>query len=136
MRFVALKSAARLDQQTPHRMRSRLVNGRARLIDQPRAVPPERGITVAKGRRALGLALAAPVDDEGPGPSARMRALLGETRREWAGLDAHPRRPEPNAAGAGASGRGSAGGDGDGLKVEPRPGTLAKMWRMPTPRSL
>jgi transposase len=58
MRFVALKSAAQLDQQTLHRMRSRLVNSRTRLINQLRAILLERGITVAKGRRALGLALA------------------------------------------------------------------------------
>ena len=88
MRFVALKSAAQLDQQTLHRMRSRLVNSRTRLINQLRAILLERGITVAKGRRALGLALATLVDDEGSGLSARMRALLEETRREWAELDA------------------------------------------------
>lgn len=88
MRFVALKSAAQLDQQTLHRARSRLVNGRTRLMNQVRAILLERGITVAKGRRALGLALATLVDDEGSGLSPRMRALLAETRREWAELDA------------------------------------------------
>jgi transposase len=48
MRFVALKSEAQLDQQTLHRARSRLVNGRTRLMDQLRAFLLERGITVAK----------------------------------------------------------------------------------------
>jgi transposase len=43
---------------------------------------------VAKGRRALGLALATLIDGEDGGLSARMRALLEETRREWAELDA------------------------------------------------
>jgi transposase len=71
MRFVALKSEAQLDQQTLHR-----------------AILLERGITVAKGRRALGLALATLIDGEDGGLSARMRALLEETRREWAELDA------------------------------------------------
>lgn len=88
MRFVALKSAAQFDQQTLHRMRSRLVNGRTRLTNQLRAILLERAITVAKGRRALSLALATLVDDEGSGLSARMRALLEETRSEWAELDA------------------------------------------------
>jgi transposase len=88
VRFVALKSEAQLDQQTLHRARSRLVNGRTRLMNQVRAILLERGITVAKGRRALGLALATLVDEEGSGLSARMRALLEETRREWAELDA------------------------------------------------
>ena len=64
MRFVALKSEAQLDQQTLHRARSRLVNGRTRLMNQVRAILLERGITVAKGRRALGLALATLIDDE------------------------------------------------------------------------
>ena len=88
MRFVALKSEAQLDQQTLHRARSRLVNGRTRLMNQLRAILLERGITVAKGRRALGLALARLVEDEGSGLSARMRALIEEMRREWAELDA------------------------------------------------
>ena len=88
MRFVALKSEAQLDQQTLHRARSRLVNGRTRLMNQVRAILLERGITVAKGRRALGLALATLVDDEGSGLSGRMRTLIEETRREWAEFDA------------------------------------------------
>ena len=52
-----MKEEAQLDMQTPHRARSRLVNGRTRLTNQLRAILIERGITVAKGRRALGLAL-------------------------------------------------------------------------------
>ncbi len=88
MRFVALKSEAQLDQQTLHRARSRLVNGRTRLMNQVRAILLERGITVAKGRRALGLALATLIEGEEGGLSARMCALLEETRREWAELDA------------------------------------------------
>jgi len=85
---VALKSEAQLDQQTLHRVRSRLVNGRTRLMNQLRAILLERGITVAKGRRALGLAVGTLVDDEGSGLSPRMRTLLDEMRREWAELDA------------------------------------------------
>ena len=74
MRFVALKSEAQLDQQTLHRARSRLVNGRTRLMNQLRAILLERGITVAKGRRALGLALgSAARRRDGPGLSPRMR---------------------------------------------------------------
>jgi transposase len=88
MRFVALKSEAQLDQQTLHRARSRLVNGRTRLINQLRAILLERGITVAKGRRCIGLALGTLLDDERSGLSARMRVLLEEIRLEWAELDA------------------------------------------------
>src|SRR5918994_2113495 len=72
MRFVALKSEAQLDQQTLHRVRAILL---------------ERGITVAKGRRTLGLALGALLDDEASGLSPRLRELVDEMRREWAELD-------------------------------------------------
>lgn len=88
MRFVALKSEVQLDQQTLHRVRSRQVNGRTRLMNQVRAILLERGITVAKGRRALGVALGTLLGDGGSGVSPRMRVLLEETRREWAEFDA------------------------------------------------
>ena len=87
MRFVALKSEAQLDQQTLHRVRSRRVNSRTRLMNQLRAILLERGITVAKGRRTLGLALGALLDDEASGLSPRLRELVDEMRREWAELD-------------------------------------------------
>lgn len=85
---MGLKSAAQLDQQTLHRVRSRLVNGRTRLLNQVRAILRERGITVAQGRRALGVALGTLLEDEGSGLRPRMRMLIEETRREWAELDA------------------------------------------------
>jgi transposase len=88
MRFVALKSEVQLDQQTLHRVRSRLVNGRTRLMNQLRAILLERGITVAKGRHALGRALGTLLGDAPSGLSPTMDALLEEMRREWAELDA------------------------------------------------
>ena len=111
MRFVALKSAAQLDQQTLHRARSRLVNGRTRLMNQVRAILLERGITVAKGRRALGLALATLVDDTGAGLSARMRPARGGAPRM--GRDRRPnRRARPGVRRDGAKlGAGAAAGD-------------------------
>lgn len=88
MRFVRLKSGAQLDQQTLHRARSRLVNSRTRLMNQLRAILLERGITVAKGRRALGLALGELLADETAILSQRVRDLVDEMGREWAELDA------------------------------------------------
>jgi transposase len=88
MRFVALKAEEQLDQQTLHRVRSRLVNSRTRLINQLRAILLERRITVAKGRRALGLALGDLLGAEGSGLSPRVRELVEEMRCEWAELDA------------------------------------------------
>ena len=43
---------------------------------------------MARGRRALALALGTLLGDEGSGLSPRMRILLNEMRREWAELDA------------------------------------------------
>lgn len=88
MRFVALKSAAQLDLQTLHRARSRLVGSRTRLINQLRAILLERGITVAKGRRALGHVLDPLLDGEGSTLSPRIRMLIEDMRSEWAELDA------------------------------------------------
>lgn len=67
MRFVAMKEEAQLDMQTLHRARSRLVNSRTRLINQLRAILLERGITVAKGQRALAVALEPLLGPEGAG---------------------------------------------------------------------
>ena len=87
MRFVTVKSAAQLDLQTLHRARSRLVGSRTRLINQLRAILLERGVTVAKGRRALGRALGELLAADN-GLSPRVQALLADMRREWADLDA------------------------------------------------
>ena len=88
MRFVAMKAEAQLDMQTLHRARSRLVNSRTRLINQLRAILLERGITVAKGRRALAVALEPLLEPEDAGLSSRIRMLLADMRREWDALDA------------------------------------------------
>jgi transposase len=88
MRFVAMKKEAQLDMQTLHRARSRLVNSRTRLINQLRAILLERGVTVAKGRRALAVALEPLLEPEDAGLSSRIRMLLADMRSEWAELDA------------------------------------------------
>jgi transposase len=88
MRFVAIKEEVQLDMQTLHRARSRLVNSRTRLINQLRAILLEHGVTVAKGRRALGLALDPLLDAETSTLSPRIRMLIDDMRSEWAELDA------------------------------------------------
>ena len=82
-----MKAEAQLDMQTLHRARSRLVNSRTRLINQLRAILLERGITVAKGRRALIVALEPLLESEDTGLSSRIRLLLADMRREWDALD-------------------------------------------------
>ncbi|KEQ05153.1 hypothetical protein GV68_11450 [Pseudorhizobium pelagicum] len=51
MRFVELKSQDRLDLQTLHRARSRLVAARKTLVNQLRAILLERGYTFRQGAR-------------------------------------------------------------------------------------
>src|SRR3954452_1863273 len=88
MRFVELKSEDRLDLQTLHRVRDRLVGQRTALIDQLRAVLLERGIVAPQGRRKLEQQLAAMAQEEGGLPlGARMRDLVEDMRAEWRELD-------------------------------------------------
>jgi transposase len=86
MRFVELKSADRLDIQTLHRVRDRLVGERTALINQIRAILLERGHAVAQGRRKLEQYLAALPDGDGA-LSVRIRRLIDEMRAEWQALD-------------------------------------------------
>jgi transposase len=88
MRFVELKSEERLDLQTLHRVRDRLVGQRTALINQLRAVLLERGVVAPQGRRKLEQALAAMMQEEGGLPlGARMRTLVEDMRAEWRELD-------------------------------------------------
>src|SRR3954452_1573825 len=88
MRFVELKSEERLDLQTLHRERDRLVGQSTALINQLRAVLLERGVVAPQGRRKLEQALAAMMQEEGGLPlGARMRALVEDMRAEWRELD-------------------------------------------------
>jgi transposase len=88
MRFVELKSEERLDLQTLHRVRDRLVGQRTALINQLRAVLLERGIVVPRGRRKLEQHLAAMTEEKGGMLlGARMRSLVEDMRAEWRELD-------------------------------------------------
>lgn len=53
MRFVEIKSAARLDMPSLHRARERLVAERNAFINHVQAVLLERGIALPQGRRNL-----------------------------------------------------------------------------------
>ncbi len=87
MRFVELKSQDRLDLQTLHRARSRLVAARKALLNQLRAILLERGHVFRQGRKVLerevdGLLDAPPLD-----LSSRILALVADMRVEWRALD-------------------------------------------------
>src|SRR4028118_1763466 len=68
MRFVELKSEERLDMQSLHRVRDRLVGERTALLNQLRAVLLERGFTAPQGRPNPGHALAPPPRGAPPAP--------------------------------------------------------------------
>ena len=87
MRFVPIKTEDQLDLQALHRNRERLVGRRTSLINQLRAFLLERGVTIAKSRRALETALPKIMIDASTPISARMRTMIGDMIDEWKQLD-------------------------------------------------
>ncbi len=87
MRFVEIKSAARLDMQTLHRSRDRLVGERTALINQLRGILLERGLILPQGRKKLWVVLDERLADPKLGLSARIMALIADLRAEWDALD-------------------------------------------------
>ena len=89
MRFVPVKSAEQLAVQAVHRIRSRLVADRVRLVNQVRGLLGEHGIVVAKDIGNLRRALARIVgDDEDRALNPLVRGLMAELREELTELDA------------------------------------------------
>ena len=85
MRFVELKSQERLDMQTLHRVRDRLVADRTSLMNQIRSILLERGHVVPQGRTKLVTRLLALLDE--PSLGIRIRALLADMHERWQALD-------------------------------------------------
>jgi transposase len=87
MKFVATKTADRLDLQAMHRVRERLVSQRTGIINQIRAFLLERGVAVRQGQRFLRAELphilAAPSDVLLP----RMVRLIEDLAGDWRRLD-------------------------------------------------
>jgi transposase len=89
MRFVPIKSAEQLAVQAVHRIRSRLVADRVRLVNQVRGLLAEHGIVVAKDIANLRRALARIVDDnEDRTLNPLVSVLMVELREELTELDA------------------------------------------------
>lgn len=87
MRFVELKSQDRLDLQTLHRARSRLVAARKALVNQLRAILLERGYTFRQGRKVLEREIDRFLAEPPADLSVRILTLIEDIRAEWRSLD-------------------------------------------------
>jgi transposase len=86
-RFVPAKTDEQLDQQSPHRVRSRLVSERTAVINQIRAFPLERGIIVRQGLRFLRQALPDILAKRTDVLSPRMVRIVADLASDWRQLD-------------------------------------------------
>ena len=87
MRFVEIKSQDRLDLQTLHRVRSRLVTARKALLNQLRAILLERGHTFRQGRKVLESELGPFLAELPSELSPRSVMLIEDMCAEWRSLD-------------------------------------------------
>lgn len=84
---VAIKSAAQLELQALHRVRSQAVAARSAKANQMRALMMEQGVVCAKGLRALRAFVPAYRADESMPGSAFFKSLIGELMQELRQLD-------------------------------------------------
>jgi len=87
MRFVPVKSAEQLSIQAIHRVRSRLVGDRVRLVNQIRGLLGEHGVVIAQAIGNLRRELPRIIDEQANGLTSIIRALIGELREELNDLD-------------------------------------------------
>jgi transposase len=87
MRFVPIKSTEQLAVQAVHRIRSRLVANRVRLVNQMRGLLGEHGTVIARAIQNARRRIAEIVGGSGDGLSDLVRALLCELYEELHELD-------------------------------------------------
>src|SRR5881409_81530 len=87
MKFVATKTAERLDLQALHRVRERLVSQRTGVINQIRAFLLERGVAVRQGLRFLRAELPDLLATRTEALSPRMVRIIEDLAGDWRRLD-------------------------------------------------
>jgi transposase len=87
MKFVATKTADRLDLQALHRVRNRLVGQRTGVINQIRAFLLQRGIAVRQGLHSLRFELAGILATRTDVLSPRMLLIVESLVEDWRRLD-------------------------------------------------
>ena len=83
MRFVAVRRQEQVDMQALHRVRSRLVRNRTKLITQTRSLCLECGVAVRQGVSAFKMDMPRVLEDASNDLSSSMRMLVAEL---WAEL--------------------------------------------------
>jgi len=87
MRFVELKSQDRLDMQSLHRVRDRLISQRTSLINQIRALLLERGYIMPQGKTKLAKRLTELLEEGASDLAPRIVSLIKDMRDQWLSLD-------------------------------------------------
>lgn len=87
MRFVPVKSAEQLALQAIHRVRSRLVAARTRLVNQARGLLAEHGFVIARDIAKLRRHLADIIGHSEGTLNSLVRGLLIEMQEEMAEID-------------------------------------------------
>lgn len=91
MRFVGVKEAHQVDLQMLHRIRSRLVGNRTKLICQMRSYCLEHGVALRPGAGVFRIDVLRALDDEGNDLTDRARRVLRELHAELLEIEARVR---------------------------------------------
>lgn len=87
MRFVQIRSPQQIDVQALHRIRSRLVSSRTRLVNQTRAMCQEYGVVMPQGIRVFMRNIPSVIEDPDNDLTQSMRRILADLVEELRGLN-------------------------------------------------
>ena len=87
MRFVKVRTPTQIDMQALHRVRSRLVSGRTRLVNQMRALCQECGVVMPQGIRAFRSEITSICEDSGNDLTPHMRCIVTDLIEELSELE-------------------------------------------------